>query len=228
MGRWPDDVIDCLLDSYNIYCLSAAGDTLKNIALDNVEYADALAGLIDARGLKVSAVLLSAGGNDIVGDELAGYLNENKDGKGTPATLINDVPFNAKFTELARGYTDVIGKIQARWPGIPIVLHTYDYAVPLPKQPFGIIPRDGWVGEPMRGKKIVDPQVRQGIVKTMIDTFHDNLAELAATRFKNVFLVDTRNTVPQTGWNDELHPKDPGFAAVANKFRKVLKGAGVA
>jgi hypothetical protein len=38
-----------------------------------------------------------------------------------------------------------------------------------------------------------------------------------------VYLVDARGAIDRDQWNDEIHGTDEGFAAVAARFRNVLR-----
>lgn len=229
-----DDTIDALLPAYNIFCLSAAGDTMANMAA-NIEVVESLFRLVGERGLAVRAVLLSAGGNDIVGDTLAKCVREFA-GQGSAEDLLDRAALKPELDKISHGYERIIAKLRAVRADIPILVHGYDHAIPLnrplPPHPWdkdliaANAPRDGWLAIPLSRRKITDPRLQAGIVKLMIDAFYERLRAFAnptgTGAKKGVYLVDNRNTV-KGRWNDELHPTKEGFAAVAAKFDKVLK-----
>lgn len=217
------DTIDHLLEHYNVMCLSAAGDELEDMAVKNPEYGAALDLLMKRVGGKVRGFLLSAGGNDIVGDAMAGYLRSFSDGKS--AEWHADTPaFRKKLSHIEAVLVSVISTIHKKYPQLPVILHGYDYALPLPDQgPLPQVPpRDGWLGKPLRKKGIKDKTLQRKIVCFMIDSFNIMLARLATTH-ENVVHVDNRGIVKAHRWNDELHPTDEGFADVARNFRESIK-----
>lgn len=229
-----DDTIDALLPDYNVFCLSAAGDTMADMST-NIEVVDSLFRLVRERGVAVKAVLLSAGGNDIVGDTLARCVRKFS-GQVEPGELIAERPLRDELDRVMQAYRLVIAKLRTVRADIPILVHGYDHAIPLnrplPSHPWDTdplgsqAPRDGWLAIPLASKGIVEPKLQAGIVRLIIDQFYERLAEFANAdgtgAIPRVYLIDNRRTV-KGRWNDELHPTKPGFAAVAANFATVLK-----
>ncbi len=218
---WLKDVIDYLSADYNIMCLSAAGDELSEMIEDG-DYWDYLEALSD-QGHPIRALLLSGGGNDIVGDPLVDLLNDY-DPHGSAATHLNESNVSEMFAEIEAGYIGIIERVRSRFSDLPVVVHGYDYARPLPDQGFKIPPLDGWLGEPMRRKGIPDGPLQAEIIKLLIDRINLVLEQLAGR--EGVHFVDNRDVVA-SDWHDELHPKDEGFKRVAAKFRDALEGLGI-
>lgn len=228
---WLEDVIDHLSHQYNIHCTSAAGDELDGM-VKHREYARYLGELL-GNGHEVRAVLISAGGNDIVGKELSGLINKFEAGK--PAEwYLDTAEWRKRLARVEAHYRSVIGSIQAIRESMPVLLHCYDYAIPLKKQGFHIPPKDGWLGEPLRKNKIVERDLQAAIVRCMIDAFRDLVGKLAGHggelpgEYENVYFVQTTGTLTQKGqWADELHPTDGGFKLVTAKFQAVLDSLGI-
>lgn len=135
--------------------------------------------------------------------------------------------FARKIASMVADFETMIAAVHAILPKLPIVLHGYDYSVPLPDQGFHVPPRDGWLGEPMRALGIPDGPLQAGIVRVMMDAVNGALMALAGGnvpggRHAAVFFVDNRNVV-QGRWADELHPNDRGFQSVAENFRRVMR-----
>lgn len=221
---WLEDVVDWLNVDHNVFCVSGAGDELKGMVAD-AEYADYLEELIGRQKLKVKAVLLSGGGNDIAGPELKALLRPF-DKALDAAGHIEPARLKATFAGLRGHFETIVGRVAKRYPNLPILVHGYDYAIPRPPQGFHIPPKDGWLGDPLRARGILQAPMQKQIIRLMMDAFYAMLGELAggngAGRFRNVFLVDNRDCV-KARWADELHPDDAGFRDVANRFRAVLK-----
>jgi len=220
---WLTDIIDYLSDNYSIYCLSAAGDELQGMVAEP-EYKKHLDKLINKQGLEVQGILLSGGGNDIVGETLYDMLHNNRSDSATES-LINKAAFKRKFQDIHGYYTEAIEFISETYPEIPIFIHGYDHANPLPDQGFSIPPRDGWLGKWMRKRGIHDENTQQEIVRILIDDFCSSQNQLA-TSHDMVTFIDCRGLVGDQ-WFDELHPNDKGFDIVARKFHSTLLEAGI-
>lgn len=220
---WLDDTIDNLSKHYSIFCLSAAGDELQGMIAE-AEYKDYLEELINQRGLKVEGILLSGGGNDIVGKTFYHMLHDYEPG-AIVDDLVNKAAFKKKFNEIHRYYTQVIEFISETYPDIPVFIHSYDHANPLPDQGYSLPPLDGWLGKWLRKRGILDQSLQRGVVRQLIDGFCDHQQKLAS-EFPSVTFIDCRGLVGDQ-WHDELHPNNKGFEIVANKFHSELVKAGV-
>jgi hypothetical protein len=215
---WVEDVVDHLSADHNVCCLSAAGDELHNMAILKPEYAEWVARLTDD-GRQLRALLISGGGNDLVGDQLSRMLRTFS--PGLPAAdYVDTDAFRARIARLESGYRTIFTTVRRRWPNLPILVHGYDYGKPLPAQGFQVPPRDGWTGAPMRANGIADVALQFAIVRAMIDKFNDMLSALAL-QFPGISYVDVRGVVGGD-WRDELHATDSGFARVASRFRAAL------
>lgn len=227
-----DDVIDGLEDDYLVWSCGAAGDTARNIVFDNPEYMNAL----DEQADDVSAFLLSAAGNDIIGEDETGkpvllrLLRQQTDPTARPEDLIDGVVLEATLDKLRSAYKTVVDTVRAdaRFRGLPIIFHGYDYALPFPvgagdrRSPFWAA-KDEWLGGPMAERGINDPTARQGIIRLLIDALYAMLAEFPILD-PNIHLVDVRGTLSEvTDWADEIHGTDAGFAKVATRFHTTLR-----
>lgn len=215
---WVEDVVDHLTPDFNVCCLSAAGDELHNMAILKPEYADWVARLTDD-GRQLRALLISGGGNDLVGDQLSGMLRRFST-ELAAADYIDTNEFRARIARLESGYRTIFATVRRRWPNLQILVHGYDYGRPLPDQGLQVPPRDGWTGQPMRANGIVGPALQLAIVQAIIDRFNAMLSALTL-EFPGVDYVDVRGVVGDD-WRDELHATDGGFARVASRFRAAL------
>lgn len=222
---WLDDVIDHLEPDYNVFCLSAGGDLLRTMVAE-AEYRDHLLRLQEKENVVFRAMLFSAGGNDVVGDQLRAFLKPF-DRTLDAAGHVDSKAFSDKMARIVADFETMINSVRSVLPLLPILIHGYDYSSPLPEQGFTIPPKDGWVGEPMRALGIPDGPLQAEIVRVMIDGVNNALMTLAGGnvtggRHKRVFFVDNRNVV-KGRWADELHPTNEGFSAVADNFRRVMR-----
>lgn len=113
------------------------------------------------------------------------------------------------------------------------MIHGYDYAIPGGHPRDSRRPRwaaqDEWLGRPMVAKGIRDQDLQQDIVRLLIDALYDMLAHVAGDpAVTHVHIVDVRGTLTTVGdWADEIHGTNTGFARVADRFRAILRAAGV-
>jgi hypothetical protein len=218
-----DDVVDHLDPHYNVFCVSAAGAELRTMVAD-AEYIDHLRRL-GQQGVKFAAFLFSGAGNDVVGDQMTAFLQAPGAGAGAQDCIKTDA-FRAKMDQILGQYATMISAVRKVLPKVPILIHGYDYAVPLPPQGFRVPPRDGWLGAPMRKVGIHDLALQAGIVHAMMDLVNAGLESLAggnrAGQHPDVFFVDNRHVVGER-WFDELHPDEDGFRDVTANFVNVMR-----
>lgn len=231
------DVIDQLSDEFNVWSVGAAGDTLQNMVIDQPEYLEAL---VEHENV-VRAFLFSGSGNDFLGVDSSGksklpeILKPYKEGK--PAKwYIDTTSLKQRLQFVEDLYSQMLATIADRFPGLPVICHGYDYAIPGAVADDTRHPvyaaQDAWLGRPLRDDLgIVDPDLQRAITKLLIDRLNDRIASLCGGNgnggaFKNAWHVDARGTLDAISlWSDELHPTNAGFAKVADKFREVIAAA---
>lgn len=193
-----DDVVDQLFDRWAIYCCSAAGDLLSDMARQ-----DELGAAVIAE--KPDVVILSGGGNDLLGDgRLARFLRPHAEGLAPVDYILPE--FDSLLTSIIGIYRDLITKVLKPPGQRRVICHSYDYPVP----------NGGpWLGRPMQKLGIADPKTQRAIVRILIDRFHDALSHMAAGFGGSVTVADCRGTVSAAEWHDELHPNSAAFNRVA-------------
>lgn len=196
------DVIDQLFDDYAIYSLGGAGDLVAEM-LDQDEILEAV------EREDPDLLFLSGGGNDLLGDgRMKTAVHPFKAGRAA-----KDYPNEAFFTQLGDvigSYRQLIDGALAQKPGLKIVCHGYDYALPN---------KGRWLGKPMELLGIKDKKLQAGIVREMIDQFNTALNALTEDYQGSLFRVDCLKAVDADQWHDELHPTNVGYAEVASRFR---------
>jgi lysophospholipase L1-like esterase len=194
------DVIDWLSASHAIYGLDAAGDLLS----DMVQQSELVTAVIQE---KPDVVVLSGGGNDLLGgSRLSQAVLAFEEGRTAQDYL--GAPFEANLQAALSDYERLFARLAEVAPDTPVLCHVYDYAIPA---------RGRWLGRPLAELGIADPRLQREIVRAIVDRFHAALTRLAE-RFARVRVIDTRGAVGDARWHDELHPNDPGYAAVARLF----------
>ncbi len=235
-----DEVIDQLDRDFLIYDLSAAGDTAANMLIGKpgTKKTEYMSALREEKG-RAKAFLLSAAGNDVIGEDENGvpvllHMLKNFQPGGDAAAHVNQSRLAETLAFLKSAYARVIAEIRAE-PGLerlPILIHGYDYPFPYPwgaddpRHP-SYAANDEWLGQPLSERGIMDKDLRRGIIKLLLDALYDLMHELAAnSAVTRVYVVDCRNAMPHVSdWNDEIHGTSAGFAKVAVRFREVLAQA---
>lgn len=220
------DVLSVLEERHGYRVASCAhrGETLESMAYD------------PAQGRKLArlfgddmpdAVLISGGGNDIAGDELAVILNHASSG----LTAINEPVLEGVMTRLACAFRSlcfgVSGLSRVTYGReIPIVLHGYGYPIPDGRGYMGgasVLPGP-WLRPSLvsKGHGAIEDGTR--IMRTLIDAFAEMLRAVASSPgLEHVHVLDLRSTLVASGqyrnlWADELHPTPAGFTTVAEAF----------
>jgi lysophospholipase L1-like esterase len=224
--------------NYSIESVAHRGDSVEEMVYDTGQL-DRLAQRFErlARAnRRPRAILLSAGGNDIAGEEFAVMLNHHRSGlpplsEGVVTGVIEErlstaiVSLAGAVSELAR---------QSFTAALPILIHGYDYPVPDGRGYLGglwLFPGP-WLEPGFRRKGYLDLAERCRVTASLIDRFNAMLAGIAGgPGLEHVRHVDVRGTLShslggrayRTWWQDELHPTEKGFAAVAHRFHEVLR-----
>ncbi|MFC6463342.1 caspase family protein [Paracoccus aerius] len=201
------DTIDWLSDSCAIFCVSAAGDLLEDMARKR-EYLDAVA------ETGAGILLLSGGGNDLVaGGSLQDYL-EDYDVDLKPTDYLK--PSFPDLLDRAFGYYErIFTEVRNAFPHVHIICHGYDYPIPAAGK---------WLGKPMAKRNILNPKLQRQIAVHMVDIFNIGLRRVVR-RVPGVTYLDLRGTVADHQWHDELHPSNEGYRLVAKKFAREINKA---
>jgi lysophospholipase L1-like esterase len=223
--------------SYEIESVAHRGDTAEEMAYDASQLAK-LAGLfekLEQRGEVPRAILLSGGGNDVAGNELAVVLNHKQ--SGLPA-VNEEVARGVIVGRLRIAMASLIGaltELSRRTFGrkVPVLVHGYDYPVPDGRGYIGgfwVLPGP-WLEPAFRLKGYADMNERARVMTDLIDRFNDMVASLAGQPgLEHVTYVNLRRTLSnelegkkyKKLWANELHPTDLGFKTVAAEFHKVI------
>jgi len=206
------DVIDQLYElreDYLIRGLGAAGD-LVSLMRQSGEMFEA------AEDYQPAFMLLSGGGNDLVGDARLSRLLPPYDGTRAPEAYIDETVSQA-IGEIFAEYDQIIARMRREHPDTKLILHGYGWAIPRR--------RGVWLGKPLL-ERGVPPQELLGlgreIIRALINRFNDRLAQYQADHAGAIFHVDARPLVRDDQWYDELHPTDDGYRAVAEAFAQII------
>lgn len=180
----------------------------------------------------LSAVFLSGGGNDFAGfNDLRPLLRANCAGAGSAddcfRTGDEDGTLDWLMERTREAYATLIGQILlARNSRVKIFVHTYDYAIPSGHGVFGN--NATWLK-----KSLDDAEVPEGLqrdcIRKLLARFAKELDGVANQSGGRVICVDSRDTLSDDDWANELHPKPKGFKKIAEqKWLPALVAEGLA
>lgn len=174
--------------------------------------------LTDPRNGRFDAILMSGGGDNIVGDRLAIWLNDATTVGADPARALSETRFQGALEEARAGYDSLARLRDQHAPGVPIFVHAYDYAIP---SGVGVCCIGPWLKPSLDYCGWADEQTGAAIVRAMLTRFGSMLEDFAAST-QDVVYVQTQGTLAPDQWANELHPTPPGFRLIADKFRAAL------
>ncbi|TGQ74414.1 MAG: SGNH/GDSL hydrolase family protein [Mesorhizobium sp.] len=164
---------------------------------------------------KPDAILFSAGGNDIAGEQFCIFLDFN-DGH---AAGLNKDRFAKALGMIEACYLDLFALRDRVAPDVPIFGHCYDFPIPNGAHPSCAGP---WLKPSL---DFCNWTVAKGtvIVHDALAAFRDVVKRLADEPRNNFHLVETQGTLKLADWANELHPIPAGFKKIAQKFADALK-----
>jgi lysophospholipase L1-like esterase len=234
------DILEELEDGfhYEVESVAHKGDTAEEMAYDPSQLAGLARKLekLSRQGRTPRAILLSGGGNDIAGRELAFLLNHKLSGlppvsAGILSGLV-DERLRAALVSLASAATELCRTSFGRT--VPIVIHGYDYPVPDGRGYMGgfwILPGP-WLEPGFRQKGYEELQERVDVMVTLIDHFNallegmaggPGLGHLGYIDLRGVLSNELQGKRYKKWWGDELHPTERGFTEIARRFDQAIR-----
>jgi N-acetyl-anhydromuramyl-L-alanine amidase AmpD len=202
------DTIDHLSKTYAIYCVAAAGDTLKNYDRDG-EWLEAI------EDKEPTFFLISGGGNDVLGEQFRNHIKKGPHPTGLPPQAYIEPSLIKELDSLKKVYRKMFSELFAVRADIHVLCHGYDYIIPLETT------KKGWLGRYMIEKGMTSQVDRKAVLAYIIDEFNTRLKDVAA-EFTNVHYIDERKAVKDDQWYDEIHPNKFGFQTVAGRFMEKI------
>ena len=222
------DLLDWAGKEYAVLSLAKAGDTWSDMIDQDSDpakhYSDgSLMGLThvvaaeDKKGRPPKTILLSAGGNDLIGQIVQcvypydparsedDYINHTEFDKVLGQVMTD---YRTKSAEVIR-----VGKI--------VLVHSYDYPNPQDNGEF--------IGFPLKKyRNIPGVGLMRRIVNQMIDIFSNELITLARNSNDKIHFINLRETIgtrdilngpDQRLWSDEMHGNQLGYELLWKKLR---------
>jgi len=218
------DYIEMMSD-FSILRLEHNGDEAREILKAGSEQLKKLKYYL--KNYPVDALLLSAGGNDLVSGALPKVLDKKSNGNPWQSA-IKLATLTTVLDDIVASYSRLLDARDAARPQCLVVAHSYCYFQPTGRKatgPFGLLKAGPWM-RPVLVAKGIDPDTEgRELARYLVDELHARLAALAAAR-PRFQLVDMRAALPvdNVHWADEIHPSGTGFRRLAEDFwRPVLK-----
>ncbi len=164
---------------------------------------------------KPDAMLFSAGGNDIAGDQFCIFLDDVV----SSATGLDAQRFQEALGMVEASYRDLFDFRDRYAPGVPIFAHCYDFPLPTGVHPDCVGP---WLKPSL---DYAGWNFAQGtaICRQALIDFRALLVGLAGDAANLFFLVDTQGVLAPADWANELHPYPAGFRKLSGKFVDALR-----
>ncbi|MFD3001396.1 hypothetical protein ACFS7Z_13565 [Pontibacter toksunensis] len=229
------DIVDHLRQmGYAIKRHSKPGDTLENMVYgtdfgiatqvqraNNYGPISLKETLRSVKNLKPKFVLFSAGGNDVVGSELAQYLNHKRSGLPLFRENFFRDSVNGHIKSAITAFLEQVWQVDS---GIHVIMHGYDYAIPsgLQYELAGIRFAGPWVLPAFARKAITTRTEQNRIIRQLVDIFNELLISLSNT-YPNFHHIDLRGRFPnEAQWHNEIHLRKEGFEQVAKLFHQKM------
>lgn len=231
---WDDILNQLEAGGFDCRDVARGGASLAEIAFTKGGQLDRLAKLLRQlpAGAKPRAIILSGGGNDVVGDDgavLTTLLNHRE--SGLPALIDSQVDAIVDV-QLRSTLVTVLTQITSHCQTllgtpIPIVLH--GYGNPVPDGAYLPLPRRGpWLQPAFAEKGWTDLEENKDVMKELIERLNVMQKDtIVAAGFEHVNHVDVRPALSsgvdyKDHWVNELHPTREGFAAVSQLIAAAL------
>jgi hypothetical protein len=225
------DILECLRDlGYRVEHDAKAGDLIDRMAHEPHQL-PAVLDLIQRH--KPRFMLLSGGGNDIAGAELAMLVNHRNSAlahggevlrKGV-VDYIMDTAFKGAYQRVIDTCLDAAR--QANIPKFQIIGHGYDYPFADGRAVIDVGPIEiigPWLEPPLKVRGYLSEADRNSIMRQLIDRINDVLKNLENQYGGAFHYVDLRKSLTKrSDWANELHPDYKGFQRVAKKFHMKMQ-----
>lgn len=178
-------------------------------ALKRIDYADVL--------------LLSAGGNDLVG-EARSYIKPHSNGDDI-AKVVDETTLDQLLAEITASYIELAGLARRIRPEIKVFLHQYDRPRLMGKGVTVVKTFGPWYYPIIKEKSggTATKQFAHNVVAHIIDRFAKAVESLTASDDQFVLVPTLGTLTNDDDWNDELHFSLKGGKKLASKFRQKIQ-----
>jgi len=147
--------------------------------------------------------------------------------------------FHLQYYYLLKGILKGGSNCKSKFDGIKIITQGYDYPLPSFDKRFGLNPIEwyipfvrkflghgSWLKGPLQIRGINNSADQRKVMYSMIYLFNEMMIEIGSLFNKTgtrVFHIDSRDSVGENGWADELHPRPLHFIKTGKTFVECIK-----
>lgn len=183
------------------------------------------------QGTPLNLFLVSMGGNDIIGQDFKRHLKEAgdpPDGQSwpwhpvIPPVVQRHIRLDAlkgAFAKVQALYEGIVLMRDTHAPQATILVHTYGDVTPMdaPYAIFGLT-TGPWLWKPMRTFGLVDADEQRALSRWLLESFFRMLTFVSKST-RAFVVLDTRGELSDSRqWDNEIHPKGPGFQHLVDQF----------
>lgn len=222
---------------FEVESVAHRGDSAEEMAYDAAQLAGAarLFERLARQDRRPRAILLSAGGNDVVGSEFRVLLNHRDSGLPPLSEAVVRGVVDERVRSALASVLGALGELSRHYFGaaLPIVVHGYDYPVPDGRGYLGgfwLLPGP-WMEPGFRQKGYRGLAERAALARALIDRFNAVLAALPGEPgLGHLRYADLRGTLSgelqggryRRSWENELHPTALGFERIAARLAAAI------
>ena len=199
--------------------LEANGDEARSML--SGEQWEKLYRVFTSTNFRCDMILLSAGGNDIVGRCLLPLLKQ-KEPWMTWRDCIQEFRVENRLNQIEGAYHELLALRDEFQPNAWVFAHDYDRVVPVNRPirlwPFKIGP---WMYPYLLTRQISEPSDQIAIMDYLLDAFASRLRKIEQM-YSRFYYVKTQGTLTVEEWGDEIHPTDEGFTKISEKIRAAI------
>jgi len=210
-------------EKFNFYEMARNGDEIVDILSGDSKF-DILKAVSEN---KVDFLLISGGGNDLVGSyDFEFILQKNESGQ-TPEDFIRKNRFDRKLSQIYNAYANLVDYCAdySDNPDIKIITHCYGYAIPQDKPAEfigGLLDVGPWMYPTLIDLEIPQSVWRQLMVM-LIDSIKDTFKNLQEHGNGRFHYIDSTSLITHDDWIDEIHLKPEGFERVAESMYQKIQ-----
>ena len=245
------DVFDVLNETFDAKSFAREGTGLLALQADPVQQLALDEWLQECAAAAVcpAAIIVSAGGNDVIRSNLGELLSSTKPSDvAYAAEGLDHGNATRHIAEMRDALVELIKQLKHLCTlrlgrHVPIILHGYAYPHPDGRGPLGTVKALGkgtqaWLGPEFAKKGYAENDARDqklatAVMAKLIDMLNEMQRKVAEAPESGVVHVDAReafagNACYRTHWGNELHPTESGFRLIAEKIAKRIpkEGAG--
>jgi len=176
-------------------------------------------------------ILVSLGGNDIIGKDLDRHLKRadevavdqiwpwHDELPDVVKTHIRLPVLRASFETIRSAYEQLIDLRKTFAPNATLITHTYADVIPSNRPyKFAFLKTGPWMWDAMIRVGLNDPATQRQLSRWLLASFANLLADIAKTNPRCIILDSRRELTEAEYWDNEIHPTGAGFKRLFDEY----------